>query len=130
MRGTVNATLTVRGPYRDVHSEVVAGATVNPATTLAQALAALHDAQVRVTVPGFYDDVAEVTDERRAEFAALPFDEQDWIRRTETRTISGEDDFTVLERLWARPSIEVMSLLAGDPLGLPARSSPGMRQPL
>lgn len=119
MRGTVNATLTVRGPDRDVHSGVVAGATVNPAATLAQALAALHDEQGRVAVPGFYDDVAELTDQRRAEFAALPFDEHDWITRTETRTISGEDDFTVLERLWARPSIEVMSLLAGDPLGLP-----------
>ncbi|MEV7618780.1 peptidase dimerization domain-containing protein [Microbacterium sp. NPDC089321] len=103
MRGTVNATLTVRGPDRDVHSGVVAGTTVNPATTLAHALAALHDEQGRVRVPGFYDDVAELTDERRAEFAALPFDEHDWVTRTETRTVSGEEGFTVLQRLWARP---------------------------
>ncbi|MEV7631798.1 M20/M25/M40 family metallo-hydrolase [Microbacterium sp. NPDC089318] len=119
MRGTVNATLTVRGPARDVHSGVVAGTTVNPATTLAHALAALHDEHGRVNVPGFYDDVAAVTDERRAEFDALPFDESDWITRTETRTVSGEEGFTVMERLWARPSIEVMSLLAADPLSLP-----------
>ena len=119
MRGTVNATLTVRGPDRDVHSGVVAGTTVNPATTLARALAALHDDQGRIAVPGFYDDVEPLTDERRAEFDALPFDADDWIARTETRTISGETGFTVQERLWSRPAIEVMSLLAGDPLGLP-----------
>lgn len=119
MRGTVNASLTVRGPERDVHSGVVAGATVNPATTLAQALGALHEKDGRVALPGFYDDVAPLTDERRAEFDALPFDEHDWITRTETRRISGEDGYTVKERLWARPSIEVMSLLAGDPLGMP-----------
>ncbi|GAA2898736.1 M20/M25/M40 family metallo-hydrolase [Microbacterium esteraromaticum] len=119
MRGTVNATLTVRGPDRDVHSGVVAGTTVNPAITLAHALAALHDEQGRVRVPGFYDGVAELTDERRSEFAALPFDEHDWVVRTETRVVNGEEGFTVLERLWARPTVEVMSLIAGDPLGLP-----------
>lgn len=128
MRGTVNATLTVHGPDRDVHSGVVAGATVNPATTLARALAALHDDAGRIAVPGFYDDVAPLTDERRAEFAALPFDEQEWTSRTETRVVTGEEGYTAFERLWARPTIEVMSLLAGTPSVCRVRSSRARRR--
>ncbi|WP_232304660.1 peptidase dimerization domain-containing protein [Microbacterium sp. XT11] len=118
MRGVVTASLTVMGPERDVHSGVAAGVTVNPALSLAQVLSRLHDSAGRVDVPGFYDDVAAVTPERRREFAALPFDDDTWIERTETRAISGEQGYTVKERLWARPSIEVLLLLAGDPEGI------------
>lgn len=118
MRGTMTASLTVRGPDRDVHSGVASGVTVNPAIALAQVLAGLHDDDGRIAVPHFYDDVEPVTPERGQEFAALPIDLEAWVAGTETRVISGESGFTLAERLWARPAIEVLSVLAGDPQGI------------
>jgi acetylornithine deacetylase/succinyl-diaminopimelate desuccinylase-like protein len=117
MRGTLTATLTVTGPERDLHSGVASGVTVNPALTLSQVLAGFHDAEGRVAVAGFYDDVEPLTQERAQEFAALPFDPQTWVERTESREIVGEIGYTLKEKLWARPSIEVISLIAGDPEG-------------
>lgn len=118
MRGTLTATLTVHGPDRDVHSGVASGVTVNPALALASVLAGLHDEQGRIAVPGFYDDWESITLEREQELAALPHVPREWIARTETRAISGESGFTLKEKLWARPAIEVISLLAGDPTGI------------
>lgn len=118
MRGTLTATLKVFGPERDVHSGVASGVAPNPALALARVLAELHDGEGRVTIPGFYDHVAPITAERRAEFDALPLDLRTWIDRTETRAVAGEEGYTIPERLWARPTIEVISLLAGDPEGL------------
>lgn len=118
MRGTVTATLTVHGPARDVHSGAASGVTLNPALALARVLAGMHDAAGRIAVPGLLDRVAPTSPQRAAELAALPFDEADWLERTETRTVVGEPGHTVPERLWTRPAIEVISLLAGDPDGL------------
>ena len=67
-----------------------------------------------MAVPGFYDGVEPLSDERRREFAELSGTEDSWARRTETRTTTGERGYTALERLWARPSLEVLSLAAGD----------------
>ncbi|WP_149084810.1 MULTISPECIES: M20/M25/M40 family metallo-hydrolase [Microbacterium] len=118
MRGTLTATLTVQGPDRDVHSGAASGVTVNPALVLSRVLARLHDEEGRIAVPGFYDEVAPISDERAADLEALPFDPEDWTRRTETRVIVGEPGYTPKERLWERPAIEVISLLAGDPEGI------------
>ena len=119
MRGMTGATLTVTGPARDVHSGAVSGPAPNPVHALVTVLAALHDDQGRITIPGFLDDVDALTDERRAELQALDFDPDVWVERTETRAITGEAGYSVEERLWARPSIEVLTLLAGDPTGFP-----------
>lgn len=119
MRGMTGATLTVTGPSRDVHSGAVSGPAPNPAHALVTVLAALHDDDGRIALPGFYDDVEDLTDERRQELRDLPFDTDVWIERTETRSVTGEAGFTVEERLWARPSLEVLTLLAGDPTGFP-----------
>jgi acetylornithine deacetylase/succinyl-diaminopimelate desuccinylase-like protein len=93
---------------------------------MARVLAQLHDDQGRITLPGFYDNVAEVTADRRAELAALPFDEADWLARSHTRSIGGEDGYTVLERLWERPALEVIALVAGDPVGVSRATIPSM----
>jgi acetylornithine deacetylase/succinyl-diaminopimelate desuccinylase-like protein len=114
MRGTITASLTVTGPARDVHSGVASGVTVNPALTLATLLGRLQDPTGRIAIPGFYDDVAPLTEKRRDEIASIPFDDDDWLRRTGTRVIVGEHGYTPLERLWARPAVEVISLVAGD----------------
>lgn len=118
MRGILTASLTVTGPSRDVHSGVASGVTVNPAHVVADVISALHDAHGRIRLPRFYDDVEELTPERRADFARLPSDEDEWMERVETSAVDGEEGYTLLERLWARPSVEILTLLAGDPLGL------------
>lgn len=128
MRGILTASLSITGPERDVHSGTASGSAPNPAHVLADVLSALHDDGDRIALPGFYDDVAPVTGERQAELDEVPFDEQSWVARTETRSITGESGYSVKERLWARPSLEVLSLLAGDPAGLPRAVIPSLAQ--
>jgi len=70
VRGMISAELRVLGPLRDVHSGAVSGPAVNPAIELSALIGALHDDQGRITFPGFYDDVEELTEHRRAELAA------------------------------------------------------------
>jgi acetylornithine deacetylase/succinyl-diaminopimelate desuccinylase-like protein len=82
MRGMVLAQLQVRGPLRDMHSGAVSGPAPNPVIELGRLLGRLHDEKGRIMLPGFYDDVTEPSDRRRAELAALPFSEQDWIERS------------------------------------------------
>jgi len=119
MRGTILATLTVTGPDRDVHSGVVSGASPNPVHVLADLIHAFHDGDRRIMLPGFYDPVEALTPRRRRDLEDLPFDEQSWAERTETGHVIGEPGYTPKERLWARPSLEVLSVLAGDPDGVP-----------
>ncbi|GGK22565.1 peptidase [Pilimelia terevasa] len=126
MRGTMNAELEVYGPLRDVHSGAVSGPAPNAAAALAGLVAGLHDDRGRVAVPGFYDDVAAPSPRRRAELAALPYSDEDWLARSETRSIGGEQGYTVLERLWARPAVEVLSLAAGDPAGASRSTIPAV----
>ncbi|WIB36117.1 M20/M25/M40 family metallo-hydrolase [Curtobacterium sp. MCJR17_043] len=128
MRGMTGATLTVTGPLRDVHSGAASGPTPNPVHALVTVLAALHDDDGRIALPGFYDDVEELTDERREQLGDLSFDTDVWLERTETRSVTGESGHTVEERLWARPAIEVLTLLAGDPTGFPPGGDPPARQ--
>jgi acetylornithine deacetylase/succinyl-diaminopimelate desuccinylase-like protein len=118
IRGMVGGTLTVFGPKADVHSGAVSGAAPDPALTLARTLAALCDEDGRVALPGFYDDV-DTPDAVRAELARLPFDDQDWIERSRTDRVVGEPGYSVPERLWARPALEVIEIRAGDVDGQP-----------
>jgi acetylornithine deacetylase/succinyl-diaminopimelate desuccinylase-like protein len=113
LRGGINAQLRVLGPERDVHSGAVSGAAPNPAVALCQLLARLHDERGRITLPGFYDRVVE----RPGAYADLPYDDRDWLARSDSRHIVGEHGYTVPQRLWARPAAEVTSLLSGDPVG-------------
>ena len=122
MRGTILAELQVFGPARDVHSGAVSGPAPNPVVELCRLIGQLHDDKGRVTWPGFYDDVTEPTEQTRADYAALPYDDEDWLKRSDTRAIGGEEGFTVFERLWARPAVEVIAILGGDPVG-PSRGA-------
>jgi acetylornithine deacetylase/succinyl-diaminopimelate desuccinylase-like protein len=122
LRGMVSAQLEVRGPQRDVHSGAVSGPAPNPVIEVARLIAQLHDEHGRITLPGFYDDVIPPDDDERAAIAALPYSDEDWLARSETSSIGGEEGFTVLERLWLRPAAEVLTVIAGDPAG-PARGA-------
>ncbi|WP_243719282.1 dipeptidase [Actinomadura sp. KC06] len=114
MRGLAVAEVTLRGPSVDLHSGSFGGAVPNPLHAMAELLAALHDADGRVTLPGFYDDVVPLTDEERELFARLPFDEDDWLRSAGgSRVAYGEKGYTTLERIWARPTAEINGMWGG-----------------
>ena len=114
MRGLADAEVTLTGPSRDLHSGSFGGGVPNPAHALAALLAGLHDADGRVTLPGFYDDVVPLTEEERALLARLPFDEQSWLTDAgDSGATYGEAGYTTLERIWARPTAEVNGLWGG-----------------
>jgi acetylornithine deacetylase/succinyl-diaminopimelate desuccinylase-like protein len=114
MRGLADAEVTLTGPSRDLHSGSFGGGVPNPAHALALLLAGLHDADGRVTLPGFYDDVLPLTEEERALLAKLPFDEQSWLADAgDSGATYGEAGHSTLERIWARPTAEVNGLWGG-----------------
>jgi len=114
MRGLTEAEIDMSGPEIDLHSGSFGGAVPNPLHAMATLLAALHDERGRVTLPGFYDDVIALTDEERALFAKLPFDEAGWLATAGgSKTAYGEAGYTTLERIWARPTAEVNGMWGG-----------------
>jgi acetylornithine deacetylase/succinyl-diaminopimelate desuccinylase-like protein len=113
MRGLVVCTVAFHGPDLDLHSGVFGGAVPNPATAIARLAAALHDADGRVQVPGFYDDVLELTDDERALFAQVPHDEAEFLEVAKSRALQGEQGYGTLERLGARPTAEVNGIGGG-----------------
>jgi acetylornithine deacetylase/succinyl-diaminopimelate desuccinylase-like protein len=114
MRGLAAAEVTVAGPERDLHSGSFGGGVPNPAHVLARLLAGLHDADGRVTLPGFYDDVVPLTDAERDLLARLPFDEKSWLADAgDSPGLYGEAGYSTLERIWARPTAEVNGLWGG-----------------
>lgn len=113
MRGLAECEIELRGPGQDIHSGSFGGAVPNPATEIARLVAALHDPDGRVAVPGFYDGVTELTSTERELFAALPFDEATWLRTAKSQAASGEAGYSTLERVWARPTAEVNGIGGG-----------------
>lgn len=113
LRGLVYLQIDLSGPNQDLHSGSFGGTVANPAFVLAQMLASLKDDQGRVTIPHFYEDVRELTERERQEFAALPFDEPTYRRDLGVRELSGEEGYSPLERVWARPTFEINGLLSG-----------------
>ncbi len=114
MRGLTEAEVSVYGPSSDLHSGSFGGAVPNPLHAMARLLAGLHDDDERVTLKGFYDGVVELTAEERELFARLPFDESEWLATAgESRAAHGEEGFTTLERIWARPTAEINGMWGG-----------------
>jgi acetylornithine deacetylase/succinyl-diaminopimelate desuccinylase-like protein len=113
LRGLMYAQIDVVGTEVDLHSGVYGGAVQNPANALAQVIAALKGPDGRIRVPGFYDDVAPLSDSDRAAFAELPFDEEEYRSRVRTPALVGESGFTTLERRGARPTLDVNGIWGG-----------------
>ena len=114
LRGLVYEEVFLTGPSHDLHSGGYGGAVPNPANVLVKLLASLHDKDGRVTIPGFYDRVRDMTNEEHAAYAAVPFDEADWADRIKvTGPMDGEAGYTLLERLSARPTFDVNGLWGG-----------------
>lgn len=113
MRGLVVCTVDFHGPDLDLHSGSFGGAVPNPATAIARLAGALHDDAGRVRIPGFYDDVLELTGQERELFAQVPSDDDEFLRVAKSRALAGEAGYTTLERLGARPTAEVNGIWGG-----------------
>jgi acetylornithine deacetylase/succinyl-diaminopimelate desuccinylase-like protein len=113
LRGLAYFQIDVQGPATDLHSGSYGGAVVNPAMALARILGTLHDADGRIAVAGFYDDVRTVPRSLIAQIRALPFDEATFRAETGAAALGGERGFSTLERIWIRPTCEVNGLLSG-----------------
>ncbi len=113
LRGMASMEIAVQGPYQDLHSGVYGGAVMNPAHALAHLIDSLHDASGRVNVAGFYDEVDPLGDEEREAFRRLPFSEKQYQEGVRTPALFGEEGYTVLERIWARPTLEVNGMWSG-----------------
>lgn len=113
LRGMLYTQIDVVGTPTDLHSGSFGGAVENPANALARIIAALKDRDGRILVPGFYDDVVTLDDAARARLAALPFDADAFRAQTESGPLQGEIGYTVLERKWTRPTLDVNGLWGG-----------------
>jgi acetylornithine deacetylase/succinyl-diaminopimelate desuccinylase-like protein len=113
LRGLAGFEVHVRCLAHDVHSGHYGGNVQNPAMALAHILATLKDAEGRVTVPGFYDDVRTLSAEERQSLARIPYSETDLVRETGALIAFGEPGFTISERRGARPTLEVNGMWSG-----------------
>lgn len=113
LRGLAYFELRIYGPAHDLHSGVYGGVVHNPAQVLAELIAGMHDAEGRVTLPGFYDKVRPLSDEERAELARLPIGDEFFLEQTGAPALYGEAGYTAVERVGARPTLEINGLKAG-----------------
>jgi len=114
LRGMIYTELEVRGAKTDLHSGMYGGAAPNPFVAIAQILAKLKDEDGHILIPGFYDGIIPPSPEELAAWRSLPFDEEHY-RLTEvgSRTLVGEAGYSVLERTWARPTVDVHGIPGG-----------------
>ena len=113
LRGIAFFELHVKGPSQDLHSGTFGGSVMNPANALTKILAAMIDDQGRVQLPGFYDDVAPISDLERRQMAALPFDEAEYKEQIGVSALAGEVGYTTLERRGARPTFDINGIGSG-----------------
>jgi acetylornithine deacetylase/succinyl-diaminopimelate desuccinylase-like protein len=112
-RGLLYKEVRLYGPKHDLHSGSFGGSVGNPANILAALIASFHDADGRVTIPGFYNDVVEPSPEERAQLAALPFDETKYAADLGVPALTGERGYTTNERRWLRPTLDVNGIYGG-----------------
>ena len=113
LRGLAFSEITVSGPSRDLHSGVYGGPALNPLRVLADILAALHDGEGRVAIPGFYDDIRAPSPAQLAGWRTLGFDDASFLGSVGLSKPAGEKGFGVLEQLWSRPTAEINGIVGG-----------------
>lgn len=113
LRGLAYFEMKVTGASHDLHSGLYGGAVANPINVLAEIIAKMHDEDGRVAVPGFYDAVRPLDDDERAEFASLPFSEEEFLAETGAPATHGERGYTTLERSTARPTLDCNGIWGG-----------------
>ncbi len=113
LRGLNYYQIEITGPERDLHSGVYGGAVPNPLTILAELFANLHDKNFRVTVPGFYDDVAKLSAAERKALSALPWSVKEFKKAVGAPAYCGEKGYSIVEQLWTRPTLELNGVWGG-----------------
>lgn len=113
LRGLAYFEIRIYGPDHDLHSGLYGGVVHNPAQVLCELIAAMHDQHGRVTLPGFYDRVRPLDEVERAELARLPMDEAFYLKNTGVPALWGEEGYSPVERVGARPTLEVNGIVSG-----------------
>jgi acetylornithine deacetylase/succinyl-diaminopimelate desuccinylase-like protein len=114
LRGLIYAEIEARGPSRDLHSGMYGGAAPNAVFGLVELLAKMKDADGKIQIPGMYDDVAPPTAAEKHSWEHLPFDEKEFLKNEVGSTrLTGEPGYSVFERTWARPTLEVHGIAGG-----------------
>ncbi|HLW50865.1 MAG TPA: dipeptidase [Sphingobacteriaceae bacterium] len=113
LRGLSYLEVEVIGPNRDLHSGVYGGAVANPATILAKMIASLHDENNHITIPGFYDDVAVLSEAERKALNEAPYDGEEYKKDLGVKELWGEKGYTTIERTGIRPTLEVNGIWGG-----------------
>lgn len=113
LRGLMADEMIVTAASRDLHSGMYGSAARNPIHVLASVIAGLHDAEGRVTVPGFYDGVPELPDDVRRQWEGLGFDESAFLGDVGLKDAAGESDRSALEQIWSRPTAEINGIVGG-----------------
>ncbi|TKZ17976.1 M20/M25/M40 family metallo-hydrolase [Shimia litoralis] len=113
LRGLLGEDFTITGPDRDLHSGMYGGIAMNPIRVLSRIIADLHDDTGRITLPGFYDGVPELSDDIRSQWQGLNFDHQSFLNDVGLKSPAGEQDRTPLEQIWSRPTCDVNGIWGG-----------------
>lgn len=113
LRGLAYMEIEVVGPKRDLHSGIYGGGVQNPLNVLCEIIAKLKDEHGKIQIPGFYDKVRELTAEERKVYESLPFDEEEYKRDLDIDAVYGEEGFSTLERVSARPTLDVNGIWGG-----------------
>jgi len=113
LKGLSYMEVELTGPNRDLHSGTFGGAVGNPVNILCKMIASLTDENNRITIPGFYDKVVELSDNERAKIAESPFSEEEFKKELEVDALAGESGYTALEQLGIRPTLDVNGIWGG-----------------
>lgn len=113
LRGIIAAEVRLTGPSKDLHSGVFGGSVANPANVVAALCGSLVDADGRVQIPGFYDDVQELSEAELAEFAKLPYNEDRFLKEVGSTATHGEQGYSTLQRRWTRPTCDINGIVSG-----------------
>jgi acetylornithine deacetylase/succinyl-diaminopimelate desuccinylase-like protein len=113
LRGMSYIEVEVIGAKRDLHSGMYGGAVANPINILCEMIAGMKDKDNKITIPGFYEDVAEVSKEERAKMSQVPFDLEEYKKELDINDVHGEKGYTTLERVSIRPTLDVNGIWGG-----------------